>query len=106
MVWARFRAGEVTDYPAFSRVFSRLEAEPVLASAAGMLGSPLGRRRLGRFLIKRVCDLYQGQYNPHYLTALGSTLWALERYRDQTPIAMNALFQYLDFFFSGVRPRE
>jgi hypothetical protein len=106
VAWARSGAGEVADYSAFYRVFVGLEAESVLASVAGMLSSPPGRRQLGRFLIKGVCDLYQGQYNPHYLPGLGSTLWALERYREQTPIAMNALYQYLDFFFSGVRPKD
>ncbi len=90
-------------YPRFYETFSRLEAQPTVAIATGMIGSPKGRRQLGRFLIKSLCDKYQGNYNPHYLTGLGSTLWVVDRYWDQEPIALNALFQYLSFFSEGIR---
>jgi hypothetical protein len=68
-----------------------------------MFVSEHGRQQLGRFLIKGVCDKYQGNYNPHYLTGLGSALWVIDQYWNQPPIATNALYQYLDFFFSGLR---
>jgi hypothetical protein len=50
-----------------------------------------------------VCDQYQGNYNPHYLTGLGSALWVVDQYWNQSPIAINALFQYIDFFFAGLK---
>lgn len=90
------------DYPRFYDTFCSLEAKTVVASVAGMITSAENRRQLGRFLVKGLCDLYQGNYNPHYLTGLGSTLWVVDRYWNQEPIAVNAVFQYLDFFFDGI----
>jgi hypothetical protein len=97
-------AGPIADYPKFNEVFSRLKTKPVIALLKGMVASEQSRRRAGRFLIKGVCDLYQGDYNPHYLTGLGSTLWVMEKYSNQRPIVINAFFQFLDFFFKGVKP--
>ena len=41
--------------------------------------------------------------NPHFLTGLGSTLWIIDRYGKDTSLVNNALFQYLDFFFDGIK---
>ena len=84
----------------FGRCFSKREEQPVLSALAGLIPSPEGRLRLGRYLIKGVCDQYQGNYNPHFLTGLGSALWVVENCRDRPSIAMNALRQYLNYFFS------
>ncbi|MBW2306867.1 MAG: hypothetical protein JRG73_08020 [Deltaproteobacteria bacterium] len=96
----------VYEYGRFYGMFSRLEAKPATAYLAPMFATPIERRRMGRFLIKSLCDLYQGDYNPHYLTGLGSVLWVLDRFRNQTTISLNALYQYLDFFFDGIRSRK
>jgi hypothetical protein len=93
----------VVDYSRFYEIFSRLETKPVIALIKGMISSEQSRRRAGRFLIKGVCDLYQGNYNPHYLTGLGSVLWVVEKYWNQNSIVLNALFQFLDFFFKGIK---
>jgi hypothetical protein len=93
----------LSDYARFYETFSTLEAKPVVASMEGMILSPEGRRQLGRSLIKGLCDQYQGNYNPHYLTGLGSALWVVDRYWNQAQIVMNALFQYIDFFFKGIK---
>jgi RimJ/RimL family protein N-acetyltransferase len=69
-------------------------------SSIRMIASEEGRYKLGHFLLQGLCDKYQGSYDPHYLTGLGSILWILEHYWKDTPIATNALYQYLDFFFS------
>ncbi len=90
-------------YHQFYETFSRLEAKPTLTMAGGMITTPEARSQLGRFLIKGLCDQYQGDYNPHYLTGLGSTLWVIDRYWNQQASALNALFQYLGFFFEGVK---
>jgi hypothetical protein len=90
------------DYKQFYNSFSKLETKPVIASLRGMLGSPQGRKRLGRFLIRGLCDLYQGNYNPHYVTGLGSALWVVDRFWKRPPIALNAVFQYLSFFFGDL----
>jgi hypothetical protein len=92
------------DYKQFFEVFSKLDAESTVALSRGLIVSEEGRRQLGRFLIRGVADLYQGNYNPHYLTGLGSVLWAMGKYWNQPPEVMNALFQYLDFFFKGINP--
>ena len=91
------------DYGKFYDAFSRLEVKSVVASLQGMIGSEQGRKQLGRFLIRSLCDRYQGNYNPHYLTGLGSTLWVIDRYWSRPAIAINALSQYVDFLFEGLR---
>ena len=93
------------DYGRFYRLFSRLEPEPVVQSLVGLMASPQGRRQLSRFLIKGVSDRYQGNYNPHNLTGLGSALWFVEQFWNQPPIAANALCQYLDFFFGDLKSK-
>jgi hypothetical protein len=100
------REGEmqaVEDYERFYKIFSEMKPGPVTASSISLVASEAGRSKLGCFLIQAVLDQYQGDYNPHYLTGLGSILWILEHYWKDTPIAINALYQYLDFFFSGLR---
>jgi hypothetical protein len=93
----------IEDDGRFYEMFSRMEARRLTASLRGMISSEEGRQKLGRFIVQAVCDKYQGDYNPHYLTGLGSVLWVVDQYRDQPRIVTNALFQYLDFFFSGLR---
>ena len=95
-------AEPAADYASFYRCFSKLEEQPLLSALAEMIPAPEGRVRLGRYLIKGVCDRYQGNYNPHFLTGLGSALWVAERYRDHPAIAMNALRQYLNYFFTDM----
>ncbi len=98
--------GPALGYSRFYEIFSRREAKSVVAALSEMISPEEGRRQLGRFLIKGLCTLYQGSYDPHYLTGLGSALWAVERYWDQPSIAQNALFQYLDFYFDSLRSRN
>ena len=93
------------DYGRFYRLFSRLEPEPVVQSLAGLTASPQDRRQLSRFLIKAVCDQYQGNYNAHNLTGLGSALWMVDQFWNQPPVAVNALYQYLDFFFGDLKSK-
>lgn len=90
----------LTDYASFYQSFSKREVQPVLSALAGLIPSSEGRLRLGRYLIKGICDQYQGNYDPHFLTGLGSALWVVDRYRDRPSIAMNALHQYLNYFFA------
>jgi hypothetical protein len=92
----------VNDYNEFYRIFSQLEVKPVLACLVEIVKTASGRRELGRFLVRGVCDLYQGGYDPHHLTGLGSVLWVVDQYWRQQSIVITALCQYLDFFFSNV----
>ena len=91
------------DYSTFIETFSGMDPSSVTGIAAGMMTTSQGRRQLGRFLIRAVCEAYQGDYDPHYITGLGSALWAIDRYREQDTVAMNALYQYLDYLFDGLR---
>ncbi len=88
------------DYEGFYRRFSGQAEEEVLSALAGMISSAAGRRQAGRYLLKAVGDLYQGEYDPHFLTGLGAALWVVEYSRGQSPLAMNALRQYVNYFFS------
>jgi hypothetical protein len=96
----------VTDYTRFDEIFSRQEVKPVVAALSGMISSKEGRRQVGRFLIKALCDHYPGHYDPHCLTGLGSALWAIEQYWNRPPVPLNALFQYVDFYFGSVKSRS
>ena len=91
------------EYDRFYERFSKLDAQGVVSSLRGMISPEEGRHKIGRFLLQGLCDRYQGDYNPHYLTGLGSALWVVDQYRHQPAIGVNALFQYLDFFFSGLK---
>lgn len=93
-------AEAASDYADFYRCFSKREELPLLSALKGLIPTPEGRMRLGRYLIKGVCDQYRGNYDPHVLTGLGSALWVVDRYRDHPPVAMNALRQYLNFYFT------
>ncbi|MBI5444601.1 MAG: hypothetical protein HY900_25725 [Deltaproteobacteria bacterium] len=92
-----------SDYKAFLEVFLGLNAPATVASLGGLLGSREERRRLGRYLSKAVCDAYQGEYDPHFLTGLGAALWVIERFWDQPPIAYNGLLQYVTYFYRGLQ---
>jgi hypothetical protein len=94
------------DYEQFYQMFSGMETTAAVQSLIGLTDSETGRRVLGHFLIKGVCDLYDGAYNPHYLTGLGATLWAVNRFQGNRKIAVNALNQYLDFFFNGLKSNK
>ena len=96
-------AQAVEDYDRFSKMFAEMKPGPATVSSIRMAAAEGGRKKLGRFLIQAVCDQYQGSYDPHYLTGLGSTLWILEQYWKDPAIAANALHQYLDFFFNGLK---
>jgi len=91
-----------TEYDPFYERFSTLKTKPVVASLIGMIGSQGGRQKIKRFLLRGVCDKYQGAYDPHYLTGLGSALWVLDQYWQDASLVTNSLVQYLDFFFSGI----
>ncbi|MCJ7641847.1 MAG: hypothetical protein MUO29_08145 [Desulfobacterales bacterium] len=94
------------DYNRFYETFSTLEAKSIVASIQEMIASHQGRLELGRFLIKGLCDRYQGDYNPHYLTGLGSALWVADRCWKQASVVINAFYQYVDFLFDGLKSED
>jgi hypothetical protein len=100
---AEAKPESIGDYGRFYELFSRMDAKRLTVLLRGMISSEENRQKLGRFVVQAVCDKYQGDYNPHYLTGLGSVLWIVDQYRDQPSIVTNGLYQYLDFFFSGLK---
>ena len=93
----------VPDDSQFRESFSKLDGKATVAIATGMIDSAEGRKNLGRFLLKGLGELYRGDYNPHFLTGLGSALWVIDRYWNQRDIAVTALGQYINFFFESIR---
>ena len=87
----------------FYETFSKFEAKSVVTAVPGMVASKEGRSELGRFFVRALCDRYRGDYNPHYLTGLGSAFWVADRCSRQAPIVINALYQYVDFLFDGLK---
>jgi hypothetical protein len=100
---AGMKSESIEECDRFYELFSGMDAKLLTASLKGMISSEENRLKLGRFMVQAVCDKYQGDYNPHYLTGLGSVLWIMDQYRDQPFIVTNGVYQYLDFFFSGLR---
>ena len=98
--------GRIADYAQFHESFSRLDAKLIVDLTGGMIGSPVDRSRLCTFLITGVCDLYQGNYNPHYLTGLGSLLWLINTYHYDVGLVQNGLYQYLGFYFKNLRSED
>ena len=97
--------GTLLGYPMFYALAASLDSRATLSGLCTLVDSRINRARMARYLIKAVCDLYQGNYNPHYLTGLGSVLWILDRFHERRRIVANALYQYLDYFFTDVEPR-
>jgi hypothetical protein len=95
--------GKIREYGEFQHLFSQLDAGAVLDAIGGMLVSSEGRFQLSGYLISGVCDLYQGNYNPHYLTALGAFLWLMHSYPEAPVLLENALYQYLSFYFGDLK---
>jgi hypothetical protein len=95
-------ASAAGDYQEFYRRFSGREEKAVLDYLGRMRSSVEGRQRLAKYLIKGVADLYQGNYDPHYLTGLGSVLWVITEYSNEPSVALNALRQYVNYFFAGL----
>jgi hypothetical protein len=91
-----------SDYQDFYSYFARREEKSVLNCLGGMISSGEGRRLLGKYLVKGVADLYQGNYDPHFLTGLGSALWVINEYWNEPSIPVNALRQYVNYFFAGL----
>ncbi|MDQ1279208.1 MAG: hypothetical protein QG670_468 [Thermoproteota archaeon] len=88
-------------YSQFDRVFSGFDAIETVNCLAALLSSDLKRHRMGRFIIKGLCEHYTGEYNPHFITGLGAVLWLIERYWDQPNVALTGLYQYIDFFYNN-----
>jgi hypothetical protein len=97
--------GTLLGYPMFFALLASLDTRATLSGLCTLVDSGMGRSRIARYLIKAVCDLYQGSYNPHYMTGLGSALWVLDRFIGRRRIVANALYQYLDYLFTDVEPR-
>ena len=96
-------AVKIDDYDAFFNLFANKETERLVASSMLMLPSEVGRRRLGRFIIKGLCDSYQSRYNPHVFTGLGSLMWVLNRFRMTPLVPETALYQYLNYCLSEIK---
>jgi len=90
------------EYAAFAKVFASLDAKAVAGSLQELIPSPKGRQQLGHFLIRAVSEKIKGDYNPHYLTGLGSALWVVHHFWDEPALVLNGLYQYLDFFFDHI----
>ena len=90
------------DYKQCYAQFSKKDSHSIIPMILAMTSSISDRKRLGRYLIKGLCDLYQGNYNPHYLTGLGSTLWVIQNYWKNLRLVSAVSDQYLNFFLEGI----
>jgi hypothetical protein len=88
------------DYPTFRSHVADGKEREALAVLMGMTTKVHGSRMLGDFLVRTICDLYRGDYDPHFLTGLGSVLWVVESYGDHPAVVQNALRQYLNYYIT------
>lgn len=87
-------------YDQFFEAFSQKDPKEMTMKLAGLFNTEAERFRLGEFLIRGVCDLYDGDYDPHFITGLGSVLWLIGKYHSNRILAQTALYQYLSYFFA------
>lgn len=97
--------GKLLGYPMFYALAASLDSRATLSGLYTLVDSKTDRARLAQYLVKAVCDLYQGDYNPHYFIGLGSVLWVLDRFHEDPRIVANALYQYLEYLFTDLEPR-
>jgi hypothetical protein len=102
VVFDTAKQSSMPEYAAFYDVYSTFDQEMLLKMAAPLTASAEGRKLLGRFLIRGLCDLYQGDYDPHYVTGLGAVLWIATRYAENPSLVSNAFHQYLAFLFGAL----
>lgn len=89
-------------YPEFASLFALRKPEVLIPLIVDALSSVKKRRQLGNYMIRGVIDAYNGRYNPHSITGLGSVLWLMETFTVHPGIVINGWLQYLDFFYSDI----
>ena len=90
------------DFEGFAAIFSKKDPRQLLPLVNGALSSENDRRCLAQYIIKAVLRSYDGSYNPHNLTGLGSALWFMENFHQRPEIVINSWLQYLDYLFSEI----
>ncbi len=93
---------KLRDFESFSTIFGKMDVRQILALMNGTLSSENDRRCFAQHIIKAVLRSYDGSYNPHNLTGLGSALWFMEKFHQRPEIAISSWFQYLDYLFSEI----
>ncbi len=93
---------ELSAYRDFASLFTSKEPGLLSPFIAGSLTSAGKRRQLGYYVTRAVIEAYNGQYNPHSITGLGSALWMMETFSAFPGIVINGWLQYLDFFYSDI----
>ncbi len=96
------KPAELSDYSDFAALFVRHKPESLIPYIKGALNSKSLRYQLGGYIVKGVLELYNGKYNPHSLTGLGSALWVMDTFSEYPKIVINGWLQYLDFFYSDI----
>ncbi len=97
-----FPSKPLPEFATFYLRFKNQEQHHLLGYTRSSLSSAQERRLLSRYLITSVLNNYNGRYNPHYFTGLGSSIWLLNTYYEHPDIVLNGLRQYFEFFFSGM----
>ena len=96
------KAEALPDFAAFMQTFRRRDPGLVAGMLQAALPSQKGRSTSARYTARAVLELYDGSYNPHNLTGLGSTLWLAASFHHRPLIVINGWLQYLDYFFSEI----
>ena len=93
---------ELTNFTDFYQLLVEKDPQRLLPLIADALPSPDERYHLARNICKAVMQLHNGDYNPHYLTGLGSSLWLMETFHQHPELVITGWLQYLDYFLSAI----
>jgi hypothetical protein len=94
---------EVIDsYDSFLKLCKDKKTDQIIEASMDLIKTSDGKRGWGRFMLKALCELYDGRYDPHYLTGLGSLIWVMNRFQNDLKVVSTAMNQYLEFYFSRV----
>ena len=103
---AVLRAPAATTYEEFREAVAVGDAQKAISTLVALLpleSGPSASNKIGHYLTNAVCDLYLGDYDPHFLNGLGSLLWIAEYYSEDPEIVAHAIGQYLRYFMNGRR---
>ena len=103
---AVLRAPAATTYEEFREAVAVGDAQKAISTLVALLpleSGPSASNKMGHYLTSAVCDLYLGDYDPHFLNGLGSLLWIAEYYSEDPEIVAHAIGQYLRYFMNGRR---
>jgi hypothetical protein len=84
-------------YNEFLSLYLDHKTESLVTRSMKLVTEGNGVNDFGNYMIRCLLSDYDGNYDPHYFTGLGSLLWVINKYPSQSDVQSSALHQYLEF---------